>query len=200
MLSAPRSQLKPLLAAMSTSAKRPWHSPQKAKEDYYTVLGIRRDASQDQIVEAYRRLARECHPDVKPDDPHAEKQFIKVQAAFDVLNDSAKRAEYNAINIFVATTRKRRLSNWRSDDKSLADRELFWFVLVVGLIVLAFSTFVQLAMTLAALGVQVNDEEWWYPPYREIAQFLGGLFGVVSVLTIAVLLLFATGYWITHRK
>ena len=93
---------------MSYSAKRRWHAAPEVKEDYYSILGIQRDASQEQIAHAYRRLARECHPDAKPDDPHAQEHFIKVQAAFELLSDSAKRAQYDRVDCFFATTGKPR--------------------------------------------------------------------------------------------
>jgi hypothetical protein len=91
---------------MAYSAKRPWHAAPKVEEDCYTILGTHRDASPEQIAEAYRQLALECHPDVKPDDPRAKKQFMKVQAAFEVLSDPAKRAAYNRTTISFTTTRK----------------------------------------------------------------------------------------------
>lgn len=64
-------------------------------EDYYKTLGIRRDASQSEIQDAYREMARKHHPDVNPDDAGAAKKFQEVQAAFDVLNDQKKRDLYD---------------------------------------------------------------------------------------------------------
>lgn len=63
-------------------------------EDYYKTLGVRRDASQDEIQKAYRNLARKYHPDVNPG-PDAKKKFQDVQSAFDVLNDAKKREMYD---------------------------------------------------------------------------------------------------------
>ncbi|NLJ33531.1 MAG: molecular chaperone DnaJ [Firmicutes bacterium] len=66
-----------------------------SKRDYYEVLGLSRDASQDDIKKAYRRLARKYHPDVNPEDPTAEDKFKEVKAAYDVLSDPQKRAGYD---------------------------------------------------------------------------------------------------------
>jgi DnaJ-class molecular chaperone len=64
-------------------------------EDYYKTLGIRRDASPDDIQKAYRDLARKYHPDLNPNDKTAKEKFQKVQTAFDVLNDTSKRELYD---------------------------------------------------------------------------------------------------------
>jgi curved DNA-binding protein len=64
-------------------------------EDYYKILGVRRDASQAEIQEAYRGLARKYHPDMNPDDKTAKEKFQQVQKAFDVLGDAEKREMYD---------------------------------------------------------------------------------------------------------
>ena len=64
-------------------------------EDYYSVLGVPKNASQADIQKAYRELARKYHPDMNPDDKTAKKKFQKVQAAFDVLNNPEKREMYD---------------------------------------------------------------------------------------------------------
>jgi len=64
-------------------------------EDFYKTLGVSRDAQAAEIQKAYRELARKYHPDLHPDDKDAKKKFQEVQAAFDVLNDQAKREQYD---------------------------------------------------------------------------------------------------------
>jgi molecular chaperone DnaJ len=63
--------------------------------DYYEVLGVDRNATQDQIKRAFRRLARKHHPDVNPEDPQAEGRFREVAEAYEVLSDTDKRAQYD---------------------------------------------------------------------------------------------------------
>ncbi|MFO0845507.1 MAG: J domain-containing protein [Gemmataceae bacterium] len=63
--------------------------------DYYEVLGVAKDASEDQIKKAYRKLAREYHPDRNPGDKSAEAKFKEVQEAYDVLSDKDKRTKYD---------------------------------------------------------------------------------------------------------
>src|SRR6267142_5636534 len=66
-----------------------------AKEDYYKVLGVKRDAKPDEIKKAYRRLARKYHPDVNPGDKGAEDRFKQMSEAFDILSDPKKRKVYD---------------------------------------------------------------------------------------------------------
>ena len=63
--------------------------------DPYTVLGVKRDASQDDIQKAYRRLAKKLHPDLNPGNKKAEERFKDVTAAYDLLGDAAKRARFD---------------------------------------------------------------------------------------------------------
>jgi DnaJ-class molecular chaperone len=63
--------------------------------DYYEVLGVKRDASEEEIRKAYRKLARQHHPDRNPGDKQAASRFKEVQDAYDVLGDKDKRAQYD---------------------------------------------------------------------------------------------------------
>src|SRR6478672_1793594 len=64
------------------------------KRDYYDVLGVARDASQDDIRRAFRRLARQYHPDISKEDG-AEARFKEVNEAYEVLSDTEKRRQYD---------------------------------------------------------------------------------------------------------
>ena len=65
--------------------------------DHYKVLGVKSDASADEIKRAYRKLARKYHPDSTGGDKRAESKFKEVSTAYDVLGDPEKRAEYDAL-------------------------------------------------------------------------------------------------------
>ncbi len=64
-------------------------------KDLYGTLGVSRTASQDEIKKAYRKLARQHHPDANPGDAAAEERFKEVQQAYDVLSDAEKRKQYD---------------------------------------------------------------------------------------------------------
>ena len=66
------------------------------KRDYYEVLGVPRDADLKQIKKAYRRLARQLHPDVNQNDPECEEKFKEATEAYEVLSDPEKRSLYDA--------------------------------------------------------------------------------------------------------
>ena len=66
-----------------------------SKRDYYEVLGLNRDASEEDIKKAYRKLAMKHHPDRNPDNPKAEAQFKESKEAYEMLSDPAKRAAYD---------------------------------------------------------------------------------------------------------
>ena len=65
------------------------------KRDYYEVLGVDKNATEDDIKRAYRRKAKECHPDLHPDDKEAEARFKELNEANEVLSDPDKRARYD---------------------------------------------------------------------------------------------------------
>jgi molecular chaperone DnaJ len=74
------------------AAQREWF-----EKDYYKVLGVDEGAPAKEITKAYRKLARDLHPDQNPGDPVAEERFKDVASAYDVLGDDAKRKEYDEI-------------------------------------------------------------------------------------------------------
>ena len=67
------------------------------EKDYYKALGVSDSASAKEITKAYRKLARELHPDANPGDESAEERFKEVSAAYDVVGDEAKRKEYDEV-------------------------------------------------------------------------------------------------------
>src|SRR3954468_10144658 len=73
-----------------------------ANKDFYKVLGVAKDADQAAVKKAYRKLARENHPDSKPGDKAAEDRFKRVAEAYDVVGDTAKRKEYDDMRAMFA--------------------------------------------------------------------------------------------------
>jgi len=66
-----------------------------SKKDYYEVLGVKKQATNDEIKKAYRKLAKEWHPDKNPDNKVAEEKFKEVSEAYEVLSDSTKKSNYD---------------------------------------------------------------------------------------------------------
>ena len=69
--------------------------PEWADKDYYADLGVSSSATADEIKHAYRKLARENHPDANPDNPEAAEKFKQVAEAYDVLSDASDRKDYD---------------------------------------------------------------------------------------------------------
>ena len=74
------------------AAQREWY-----EKDYYKILGVSESASAKDITKAYRKLARDSHPDTHPGDDASEERFKEVSAAYDVLGDDEKRKEYDEV-------------------------------------------------------------------------------------------------------
>src|SRR6201987_5562945 len=66
-------------------------------KDYYSTLGVAKTATEKEIKQAYRKLARKLHPDVNPGDKSAETKFKEINEAYEVLGDPAKRKKYDEL-------------------------------------------------------------------------------------------------------
>jgi len=81
--------------------------------DPYTTLGVKKDATQDDIQKAYRRLAKKLHPDLNPGNKVAEDKFKEVTAAYDLLGDPDKRARFDRGEIDASGTERPRRQYYR---------------------------------------------------------------------------------------
>lgn len=73
---------------------------QRTYKDYYKILGVAKNSSQDEIKKAYRKLARKHHPDANPNDAQAEERFKGINEAYEILGDKKKRQEYDQFGHF----------------------------------------------------------------------------------------------------
>src|SRR3989344_2529010 len=65
------------------------------EKDYYKILGVGKEASQEEIKKSFRQLARKFHPDVNPNNKEAEEKFKEINEAFQVLGNEKKKAQYD---------------------------------------------------------------------------------------------------------
>lgn len=82
-------------------------------DDPYAILGVRNDASPEEIQKTYRKLARKLHPDVNPGNAEAEEQFKNVSRAYDLLNDPEKRARFDRGEIDISGVERPRQRYYR---------------------------------------------------------------------------------------
>jgi len=66
-----------------------------AKDDHYSVLGVKEDASSSEIRAAFLKKSKECHPDVNPTDPNSQEKFVRVNEAYSVLSQSSSKGDYD---------------------------------------------------------------------------------------------------------
>jgi molecular chaperone DnaJ len=80
------------------TAQREWF-----EKDYYAVLGVPKSATEKEMSRAFKKLAKQLHPDANPGNAEAEERFKEISAAYDVLGDTKKRAEYDEVRQMVAS-------------------------------------------------------------------------------------------------
>jgi len=94
-------------------------------EDPYAVLGVKREATQDEIRKAYRQLAKKLHPDLNPGDKQAEDKFKQVSAAYDVLGDADKRGRFDRGEIDASGNERPRERYYRDFQGAGADEHAY---------------------------------------------------------------------------
>lgn len=90
-------------------------------DDPYAILGVKRDASSEQIQKTYRKLARKLHPDLNPGNREAEEQFKNVSRAYDLLNDPEKRARFDRGEIDISGVERPRQRYYHDVSEPSAD-------------------------------------------------------------------------------
>ena len=90
--------------------------------DYYKILGVSEQAGDEQIKQAYRRLAKKYHPDLNPNNPEAEEKFKNIVEAYETLGDADKRKEYELKRKKPGTGRSsENTASAKTPDKNMAD-------------------------------------------------------------------------------
>jgi curved DNA-binding protein len=122
-------------------------------KDYYKTLGVGRDADEKEIKRAYRKLAREFHPDVNPGDKSAEERFKEINEAYEVLSDGQKRSQYDQLG-----------SNWQQWQRMGGARG-------------GFDDFARQWYGQAGSGAQHIDLDDLFGQGGSLGDLLGALFG-----------------------
>ncbi|XP_076841275.1 dnaJ heat shock protein family (Hsp40) member A3b [Brachyhypopomus gauderio] len=114
------------LNSLSVSGSRSFHNSalRHEQQDFYSVLGIPRTATQKEIKKAYYQLAKKYHPDTNPDDPQAKEKFARLAEAYEVLSDEVKRTQYDTYGSAGPSGRGAEQQYWRGG-ATMDPEELF---------------------------------------------------------------------------
>jgi len=96
-------------------------------KDYYQILGLNKDASQEQIKAAYRKLAFQYHPDRNKEDPAAAEKMKELNEAYAVLSDPVKRKEYDTYRDSYGSFASQRFRENYSEEDIRRDVQSVWF-------------------------------------------------------------------------
>lgn len=94
------------------AGRRPELQSRMGYKDYYQILGVPKNASEKDIKQAYRRLARKYHPDVNPGNKQAEEKFKEISEAYEVLSDKEKRAKYDQFGEYWKQASQQGQAGW----------------------------------------------------------------------------------------